>query len=331
MMYVSCDCFVKCCDRLQGIPARIVCVILIMIQSATINYYLVVYIGNSNIAWAAFDVAVILSFIVSFVISSKNLSLEVIARKQSGDIGLGWFAWLVYATGLVARMVIILHRFAHILDEKNFFGPSTLKTTLALASCVFLFLLVSLHDSEIGGRRRQYIEELTGTVIFDIFDTVDIIDVLFNKEARDLFTPGMQPAILVVSGGNIIIPTIPLVTLSMTDFGRREMSDRFVSAHKLAVTLIVNVPNLIIRLVLWHGFSVGISPFIMKNLILIGMVMYEFYEHKKDQVEELKTESSPNESHLKNVCKEVEIQTDSNQSFTLTERIEQKGWKYEYM
>ncbi|XP_041349907.1 uncharacterized protein LOC121369114 [Gigantopelta aegis] len=324
MMSIFGDCFVTCCVKLHGVPSRIVCLVLLILQSSVINYYLIAYIGNSSFAWIAFDVAIIISFIVSFVIASKKLRVEATTNEHINAIGLGWFAWLVYSTALVARMVIILDRFAHILDEKNFFGPSTLKTTLALASCVFLFLLVALHNTKISSERRRYIEELTGTVIFDIFDTVDIIDVLFDKEARDLFTPGMRPAILAVSGGNIIIPTVPLITLSITNFGRKKMTKRFVSIHKLAVTLLINVPNLVIRMVMWHGFSVGISPFIMKNLLLIGIVLYEFYEHKKEKLEVDEAESTPEPRTMfeNSVRDEQKIQTDGcNQNFTMTERI----------
>lgn len=46
------------------------------------------------------------------------------------------------------------------------------------------------------------------------------------------------------------------------------------------VTVAINLPNLIVRLILWHGFSVGISVFMLKNIVLILLTTHGFYEHK---------------------------------------------------
>lgn len=51
------------------------------------------------------------------------------------------------------------------------------------------------------------------------------------------------------------------------------------------VTIIYNLPNLILRIVVWHGFSVGISVFVLKNIILIARTCYGFYLHKAEKYE----------------------------------------------
>ncbi|XP_046544494.1 uncharacterized protein LOC124254691 [Haliotis rubra] len=239
------DCFARCCGALNGIPARILCILLLLTQGGILDYFLA---KHQTWAWIAFDLVNVGLFIASFVISRRHLALQKAGDEKTKAFTLGWLAWLVYSVSLVARMAIAFNKFSFKLSEDTFFGPNTLKTSLACASCVFVLLLTSHHDAPAASERRRYIEELTGTVVFDVLGT------------RDMFLPGLQEAVLVVAGLNLIIPTVPLITLNLTKFGYKKMPKRLVALHKLLVVLVVNVPNLIVRLVLWHGFSVGISP-----------------------------------------------------------------------
>ncbi|XP_067684251.1 transmembrane protein 121B-like [Haliotis asinina] len=280
------DCFVRCCGALNGIPARIFCISLLLAQGSTLDYFMVKYQTEASWAWIAFDLVNVSIFIASFIISRRHLARQKAGDEQNKTFTMGWLAWLVYSVSLVARMAIACNKFSFRLSEDTFFGPNTLKTSLALASCVFILLLTSHHDAPPASERRRYIEELTGTVVFDVLDTVDVLDVMFDKSSRDLFLPGLQEAVLAVAGLNLIIPTVPLITLSLTNFGYKKMPKRLVALHKLLVVLVVNVPNLLVRLVLWHGFGVGISPFMLKNLILICIAMCDFYEHEKMKYDE---------------------------------------------
>lgn len=280
------DCFVRCCGVLNGVPARIFCILLLLTQGGILDYFLVKHQTQASWAWLTFDLVNVCIFIASFIISRRHLLLQKAGDERTRAFTLGWFAWLVYSVSLVARMAISFNKFTFRLSEKGFFGPNTLKTSLALAACVFILLLMSHHDAPPGSERRRYIEDLTGTVVFDVLDTVDVLEVMFDRGSRDMFLPGLQQTVLAVAGLNLIIPTVPLITLSLTNFGYKKMPKRLVAMHKLLVVLVVNVPNLLVRLVLWHGFSVGISPFMLKNIILICITMYEFYEHKKMKYDE---------------------------------------------
>lgn len=62
---------------------------------------------------------------------------------------------------------------------------------------------------------------------------VEAVDVLFVKEAVESLNPTMEVAILVVASINLLLPTIPFVTLSITGFGQRRLSSLLVSAHKV--------------------------------------------------------------------------------------------------
>jgi hypothetical protein len=146
-----------------------------------------------------------------------------------------------------------------------------------------MLFLSAHHDAKPGTEQKRYIEELTGTVIFDILDGVDSMEILFRKEFRDTFPPGLDDAIIAIACINFILPTVPLFTLSRTKFGVQKLSHRLVMLHKLILAFAVNLPLLITRLIQWHGFSMGISIFSLKNVIVIGMISFDFYEHKEGE------------------------------------------------
>ena len=169
-------------------------------------------------------------------------------------------------------------------DDPSFFGPNTFQTTIALGSCIFFLLLTTQHDEAPGTETRRYIEELTGNVIFDLIDVADIIDVFFDEETRSEMWDGLEEVVFFVMTVNLLLPALPLFTLSYTKFGRSRLENHLVQWHGLLLVLFVNVPNLVVRLILWHAFSHGISPFILKNFMLICLTAYEFYEHKRESV-----------------------------------------------
>ncbi|XP_067684202.1 transmembrane protein 121B-like [Haliotis asinina] len=315
-------CFVRCCGTLNGIPARIFCILLLFTQGGILDYFMAKYQTQASWAWITFDLVNVGIFIASFIISRRHLALQKAGDEKTEAFTMGWLAWLVYSVSLVARMAIACNKFSFKLSEDTFFGPNTFKTSLALASCVFILLLMSHHDAPPASERRRYIEELTGTVVFDVLDTVDVLEVMFDKSSRDMFLPGLQQIILAVAGLNLIIPTVPLITLSLTNFGYKKMPKRLVALHKLLVVLVVNVPNLLVRLVLWHGFSVGISPFMLKNLILICIVMYEFYEHKKMKYDEQAGATGVRKKGLRGTANPAAVNGQSGiTSFSMQERI----------
>ncbi|CAG2233296.1 unnamed protein product [Mytilus edulis] len=200
------------------------------------------------------------------------------ADPESASLLFVPISWFAYSTLLAIKVGIAFKDFAFLLSEYIFFGPNTLKTTIALGGIVFALLLATNHDAKPGSPRRKYIDELTGTVIFDILDCVDSMEMLFFKEERDTFPTGVDDAIIAIALINFILPTIPLITLSKTKYGEAKLSHKLVMIHKVLLAFVVNLPLLITRMILWHGLSRGISIFSLKNVIVIGMTSVDLYE-----------------------------------------------------
>ena len=211
---------------------------------------------------------------------------------------MGWASWLLMSISVACKSVVIFHYFSDDLDESaSFFGPNTLKTTIALGSCTFLLLLITQHDAPAGSDGRRYIEELTGTVVFDILDTVDILEVLFDSDERDDLWDGMKEFIMAVAVLNMILPTVPLFTLAKSKFGQKKLSIKFIQGHRILLVLAVNMPNLLIRLLLWHGLSAGVSPFTLKNILAISLTFYDIYEHNKEELEDVEENKVEDHKH----------------------------------
>ena len=265
---------------------------------------------NLTLTWAAIyavDIIVVCLFIGSFFMSADNIYKEKytthLRYNDVRHLPLTYLAWFVYALVLDVKVVIIFTTFSTDLDENVFFGPNTLKTSLAIAGLVFLTFLATQHDLKTGHRREQLVA-LTSTIVFDILDGVDNLDNLFDKEARIEFPPGLASTNIVICCINFLLPTIPLFTLAKTRFSLRKLPEKYELMHKFAIGYLVNLPLFVTRMITWHGLSSGISIFLLKNVMAIGVVTFEICEHfcnhdNKHKDEEMK--------HVQNVVPDTSV------------------------
>lgn len=280
---------IQMCESMYQLPSRICCFLLVLIQGGILDYYLVSHKNLYWYGWIGADVAIGFVLFVAFMISYRHLRY---IRKsstnnrpiQAGSLPLAYFAWFIYSLALAGRVGIIFNDFAWELKEENVFGPNTLKITISLAAIVFLLLLMSHHDAELNSERRHYIEEMTATVVFDILDSVDALDIMFEKEDIDDLPNGMGMCIITISCLNLILPVLPLCTLSRTHFGHHIQQDSIILLHKLSLVFVVNLPLLVFRLVLWHALSKEISIFPVKNVIVIFLVFQDLYERNRQKL-----------------------------------------------
>ena len=293
MSFPGCSLCVRVCTSLQDWPAAVMCMGVALLQMAVLDYYLIHHLGISHLTWLAFD-AINITLLVISIHQARSAIIQ--DKKQGSDTSriasgsMGWVAWFFMSVSVAAKSVVIFHFFSDDLDESSgtFFGPNTLKTTIALGSCTFLLLLITQHDAPAGSDGRRYIEELTGTVVFDILDTVDILEVLFDSDDRSNLWDGLEEFILAVAVLNLVLPTVPLFTLAKSKFGQKKLSVKLVHGHRILLVLVVNIPNLLIRFLLWHGLSTGISPFTLKNILAISLTFYDIFEQNKEEMEERK-------------------------------------------
>lgn len=240
---------------------------------------------NLSFIWAAIygaDVVVLALFSVAFYMAALNINTE----KRSDGVTMSelfhqpftYVSWFVHAIVLDVKVVAIFTTFSTDLDEDSFFGPNTLKSSIALSGLVFLTFLPTQHDIR-HGNRKDLLTALTSTVIFDILDGVDFLENLFEKDIRDTFPPELDDVIIAVFCINLLLPTVPLFTLAKTKFGLKKLPERLEMFHKFSIAYMINLPLFVTRMITWHGLSQGISIFLLKNIIAMGIVTFEVSEH----------------------------------------------------
>ncbi|CAG5131905.1 unnamed protein product [Candidula unifasciata] len=248
------DCFVRLCLKVNAIPAQLLCMFLFVIQAASLDFFLYSEISELHLIWLVPD-----TFNLSLLIACIYVSSCTVGKDQSranNEFSFAWISWFLINVMVAAKTIVLFNEIATGLEEEDsFFGPNILKTTIALGSCIFVLLLTTQHNAPLGSERRLYIEELTGTVVFDILDTIK----------PNAFWKGLQEFILAVAAVNLLIPTVPLLILSRTKFGHHKLQKHLIYAHRLLQVIAVNVPNLLVRFIVWHGFSAAISPFSSKE------------------------------------------------------------------
>ena len=267
-------------------PTRILCVTTVLIQAVSINWYLMLEISY---IWAIVyfaDAIVLTLFIIAIVWSTSAIHKEKKLVEPEFDHvphkPLTYVTWFLYAVLLDIKVFVIFTTFSTVLDEVYFFGPNTLKTTIALSGVVFVSFLSTQHDLR-HGHRKDLMVDITNSVLFDILDGVDILESLFEKVERDAYPPGLDDAIIAVFCINHLLPVVPLFTLAKTKFGLQKLSKNVELLHKLSIAYLINLPLFIIRMIAWHGLSHGISIFTLKNIIAMGVVTFEVLEHHYTQ------------------------------------------------
>lgn len=277
------------CAKIAFIPIRVFCIVLLILQMAIIDVYLVTYINSKWLAFIAGDIIVVLLFITALVLSyfylreqrESSISAGVV---RASKLPFSYIAWGVYALVFVGKVLVCFTFFAFKLHERDFWGPNILKMMLALSAPLFLLFLLSHYSTSKESERKKFIDHITSSVTFDIFDTVDILDILFVEQSRIILSFSMEKAILATGLVNLFLPLIPLMVLSRTQFGEYRLREHIVDVYKILLMLVVNIPYIVIRLLLWNVYNRNISIFLMKNLLAIFVTIYDIYQRKQEAI-----------------------------------------------
>ncbi|XP_059152674.1 uncharacterized protein LOC131938587 [Physella acuta] len=277
----------KLCNICFLLPSRVLAVILICLQGCVLDYFLVHYQNHNWYAWIAGDVAVILSFLVTFFISYRELKFvhdanssihkAMKSRVEPGSFPLSYFAWLVYSVILAARVGIIYKDLAFEIQPEMFLGRNILKFTVAMSGLVFLLLVAAHHDSDSGTYVRHQINVLTAIIPFDIIDAVDVLTIFFTL-SQDVVEPAVVWAIVVIACANLVFPVVPLMILSGSHYGLQPVAPIKSILNNLFHIFIINAPLLAIRLLLWYKENMEVSPLIVKNIICILYGLKDVFE-----------------------------------------------------
>lgn len=139
---------------------------------------------------------------------------------------------------------------------------------------VFL-LWIEIHRNSHSNRSFECIKELTTAVVFEIFDSIDLLDLLIpmsTKDEQKMDSPHAEPlsiAVLVLSTINLLLPTIGLFRLSQKRFDSHRFGLRSNIVHNSLRILFINIPFMALRVTYWSAFEKEISIFLLKNALFL--------------------------------------------------------------
>ena len=263
--------------------ARFFSVVLLVVQGAVLDYFLMSGKRSSWLAWIVTDVVVVSTWVVAMWMSHRK-SLRSTDQAKDG-LKFTYIAWVVYAAHLVPQVAILFKLTVHLLDDNRLFGPNLLKMNLCLTPMLFLFLVFGHDDAKSHSSRKYYLEKMTAAVTLDLFDSVEMLEYLFDKEK---ISPAIENSILAFSCTNIFLPTFALFELKYNKFhDSGEVSPvSFKFIYICSFMLLVNVPFLVLRMILWHGYHLEISVLLAKNVlgVVMGLVeVCEFFGEQRPQ------------------------------------------------
>ena len=96
---------------------------------------------------------------------------------------------------------------------------------MAASSLVFMLMLLAHHDAIPCSRRRQRIDELTFLVPFDLIDASDLLGALTIPTAHGEMPVWAAWWVLGIACFNLLMPTLPLMALSRTQFGAHQLPE----------------------------------------------------------------------------------------------------------
>ena len=295
------NCARNCCKRLNRLPTRAVCIVMIVLQSIALNNFLVQY-DKAAYSWILADGLVLTIFIAAFVVSFKSVNGQSRTPNTDtsmpgiiGEMPLGFMAWAVYALVLVIRVAVI---FKYMGEKEircaDLYGANLLKAAIALSAVIFVLHIVTHHDATPHTEGKYYIEHIAMSVTLDILDTVDILSTLFERKlighcGADPVNPSAEPipdfsgplvdTIVGTASINLLLPTVPLIFLSRERFALNTTKGIIAQAFQsLVYVAVVNIPFFVLRMYMWITYKRCVSVFLVKNVIKSLFGVHDIYE-----------------------------------------------------
>ena len=268
--------------KLRNLLPRIIALLLLILQAGLLDYFLVKHQDIKWLAWTVTDVFIVIVWTMAMLGSTIPMCGLfrgwLIKNPKGNDFTATYIAWLAYAVHLIPQVATIFKVFADELDKEDFLNPNFLKLTLSITPMLFVCLIYSHHKSRESFARKTFVQILVSSVTLDLFDSVEILEYLFDKK---LISSSVETAIIVFSCINFCLPVFALYELKSNEFSETGQVPRvsFKLLYVLSFLCFVNIPFLVIRAYLWHVFKLDVSILIAKNILGIFFGFTEIYEY----------------------------------------------------
>ena len=270
--------------RFIELGSKISCTWLLIIQGFLLNGYLHKLYSPVWWCWVVADITVVTLW-SSLIWIAKKKSIKKGLREQddltqksgrfaSHEIKYTFIAWLCYAAFLCPRIILLFHNLAKTLDERDILGPNFLKMAVSFTPLVYFLLVMGSHSNESHDRKGVAV---SGAL--DLFDSIDLLEFLFEPTEGVRCPPGYLHASLGFACISLFLPALTLYGFRHKTSPGRVSSVMFGVSYEMVNLSLINIPNFVIRSVLWHRYSMDVSVLLMKNVMGMVAGSYEIYEY----------------------------------------------------
>jgi len=219
-----------------------------------------------------------------------------LSPRHCGTLPYSFITWFVYSSFLVAKLCLISGEISHHMYGDGGFNvnqttisehgaveglnANMLKVAVGLSALTFIIMLQAHHNHDPDSPHSGYITGVCHNIAVEVFDSVTLISLLIvqDKNYSYLKIWNFNQLIVFLSSFNLILPTITMYSLSLSDFGRH--LDRVIHIKVITQLLqlfVVNIPFFGVRIYLWAHLNYDLSLFVVKNLCYIFMLMHSLY------------------------------------------------------
>ena len=187
-----------------------------------------------------------------------------------------FYVWDLYIIcALIPNIAIVFLVVGDSLDKDNLLGPNALKMVLCITPLLLLLLLHTADDSDQTDEHRELVSKLSYQMAIDLFDAVEMIDIVLEENEHDFGIPNGFGAFMIVLA--CLCLALSTWQLAENKLAGGETKIRFRTAffRNIVEIVLINLTFLIIRAVVFFKFGKDESIFIAKNGIGIILSVLE--------------------------------------------------------
>ena len=247
--------FCKCAARL-GFFA------LIIIQCFFLVGYPVTYKNDPH--WFILATSFVPAVIVWLCLVASNAKLRSL-----------FFVWYLYIIcALIPNIAIVFVVVGDSLDKNRFLGPNALKLVLCITPLLLLLLLHTADNSDQNDEHIELVSKLSFRMVIDLFDAVEMIDIVLQENQHDVGIPNWFGAFMIVLACfSLALSTWQLAENKLSGGETNGETKGF--CRNIVEIFFVNLPFLIIRAVVFFEYGKDESIFMAKNGIAIILSVLE--------------------------------------------------------
>ena len=305
------------CEHVNHFSSRFLCLILILAQVHYLDYLLVFY-SQTPYWWFILIpdwIAIFLFFAhfaksyrhfarspkvheIAWGFNSKNDPLP--CREGHDKTYFPWWplAWLVYSITISLKIIVLFtmtpEESIEQWEAQTIQGATGMQTAVGITSVIFFLMLVSNIHRSVNGKMKSFIHEVGATVTIDLLDTMDLLELLYEEEEKQAQWGGHEEIIfrlvLTIVVINMLVPVFPCAIIHRGRTHTSQMFRRLVLIQKVLQIVLVNLLFMSVRLVLWSMFSEKFSAFIIKNVLMVGILSTDIFNVYMEAHEEKRKE-----------------------------------------